>query len=124
MRKGKTVTAGDFNPYRVAKFWSNVRLTPRGCMEFNGSERVKGYGCVEMTGRTSRSHRRVLAHRAAYAMTRGECPGDKVLLHECDNPRCVNPAHLKLGTQQENIADMVAKGRSRFYGHKPKEGMI
>lgn len=71
---GKTITADDFNPYRVAQFWSNVRLTPKGCMEFSGGERTKGYGCVEMAGRTSRSHRRALAHRAAYAMTWGNAP--------------------------------------------------
>lgn len=85
-------------------------------MEFGGSERVQGYGCIEMRGRTSRSHRRVLAHRAAYAMTWGTCPGDVALLHSYDNPVCVNPTHLEPGTQAENVADMISKGRARFFG--------
>lgn len=69
--KAKELTADDFGPGQIANFWSKVVLRPNGCMEFTGSERVKGYGCVEMKGRTSRSHRRALAHRAAYAMTWG-----------------------------------------------------
>jgi len=115
----KVVRADDFSEYRIAEFWSKVRVTVGGCMEFGGSERVGGYGCIEMKGRTSRSHRRVLAHRAAYAMTWGECPA-MPLLHSCDNPACIAPFHLTPGTQAENVADMVAKGRHRFYGRIPK----
>lgn len=118
MTTAKTLVADDFSPYRIAEFWSKVRLSPAGCMEFTGSERVQGYGVIEMRGRTSRSHRRALAHRAAYAMTWGTCPGDKKVLHSCDNPKCVNPTHLRLGTQADNVADMVAKGRARFFGGK------
>ena len=109
--RAKTITADDFSPYRIAEFWSKVRLTPRGCMIFTGGDRAGGYGCIEMRGRTAKSHRRALAHRAAYAMAWGECPGELDVLHECDNPRCVNPAHLRLGTHAENMQDMVSKGR-------------
>jgi hypothetical protein len=109
--RAKTILADDFSPYRIAEFWSKVNfVTAGGCWEFNGSTRVGGYGVVEMRGRTSRAHRRVLAHRAAYAMQWGKCPALS-LIHSCDNPRCVNPAHLTPGTHAENMQDMVRKGR-------------
>jgi hypothetical protein len=120
-QRAKTITADDFSPYRAAEFWSKMRVRANGCMEFEGGERVRGYGCVEMRGRTSRSHRRALAHRAAYAMTWGVCPGGQLLLHSCDNPACVNPTHLEPGTHAQNMADMVAKGR--HWRHRQPESV-
>ena len=107
----KSISVDDFNPYRIAEFWSKCILTPSGCLEYTGGERTGGYKCIEMRGRTSRSHRRCLAHRAAYAMTWGSCPAELHLLHSCDNAACVAPYHLTPGTQAENIKDMVRKGR-------------
>ena len=115
----KTVRHSDFSEYRIAEFWSRVRILPNGCMVYHGEKNPSGYGRVEMKGRTSRSHRRCGAHRAAYAMTWGECPA-MPLLHSCDNPACVNPCHLTPGTQAQNVADMVSRGRHRFFGHRPK----
>ena len=109
--RAKLIRATDFSEYRIAEFWSKVKLTCTGCMEFEGATRVNGYGVIEMKGRTSRSHRRCLAHRAAYAMTWGECPEGMHILHSCDNPKCVNPMHLSVGTHQENMQDMSSKKR-------------
>jgi HNH endonuclease len=68
-----------------------------------------GYGIV---GIGHRGRTRVYVHRYAYERHHGPIPLGMLVLHTCDSRRCVNPRHLRLGTQQQNLADMVAKGRS------------
>lgn len=84
---------------------------PNGCIEWTGYTDRKGYG------RFSTSYGEVLCHRIAYAQHYGESIKGKHVLHRCDNPRCCNPQHLFLGSNQDNMDDMVRKGRStRRYG--------
>lgn len=58
----------------------------------------------------------VSAHRYSFELHNGEIPQGKVIMHSCDNTKCVNPDHLVLGTQKENIHDMIKKGRANYSG--------
>lgn len=87
---------------------SSPSVTKPGCIEWRRAKQHNGYG------RTSDGAGRVvLAHRAAWALVNGPVPPGLRVLHKCDNPPCVNPEHLFLGTSKENTADMIAKGRLR-----------
>lgn len=78
-----------------------------GCWEQrSGQTSSRGYGCVVLNGE------RYTAHRAAYALVNGPIPAGMCVCHRCDNPRCIRPSHLFLGTQRENMRDREAKGRS------------
>lgn len=78
--------------------------TSDGCWEFNGA-RSAGYGRLWLNGRMR------TAHRTAYEAWVGPVSDKQVVMHSCDNPPCINPAHLRAGTQADNLADMTAKGR-------------
>ena len=65
-------------------------------------------------GRVTMNYRAISAHRASWEYHVGPVPDGMILLHTCDNPPCVNPEHLRIGTNQDNTDDMVAKGRASW----------
>lgn len=88
------------------RFWEKVRKTD-SCWLWTGTTNGVGYGKLQMG-----SHDSVGAHRFSWELAnRRKAPVGKVVMHSCDNRRCVNPAHLSLGTQGDNMADRDKKGR-------------
>jgi len=75
------------------------------CLEWKGFKNKDGYG-VKRFRRTA-----MLSHRVSFLISNGEIPKGMQVLHTCDNPCCVEPSHLWLGTHRENMADMDKKGR-------------
>ena len=88
------------------RFWMKVKKRHQcECWEWQESNR-KGYGCLWV------NRKYISAHRFSWILHHGEVPSQLQVLHKCDNPLCVNPDHLFLGTQDENTQDRVRKERS------------
>ena len=96
------------------RFFKYVQKTPT-CWLWTGSKDRKGYGRLTINDKPH------LASRISWTLHYGDIPIGKHILHHCDNPQCVNPEHLFMGTPKDNVADMWAKGRGNpghVYGEK------
>ena len=97
--------------FRQLPFWSRVEAqtiqNENGCHIFTGTKDECGYG------RIWQGKKLVRLHRATYEKLHGEIPKGLVILHKCDVPACINPDHLALGTQGDNVKDMMEKKRNK-----------
>lgn len=97
----------DISPKVQEFFWKRVNVcAPDECWEWTGAHNKLGYGTIVQ----DRKH--LAAHRVSYLIHYNDLPSDKLVRHKCDNPKCVNPAHLELGTKKDNARDMVERDRS------------
>jgi hypothetical protein len=103
-------TQYDYVPTEM-RFWKYVNKT-ESCWEWVGARQKFGYGWFLFYKRYMSSH------RASWILHYGLIPKGMFVLHHCDNPSCVNPSHLFLGTQKDNIRDGMQKGRIRLVNLK------
>jgi hypothetical protein len=94
---------------RARRLWARVAKVPDGCWVWQGARTPKGYGNFGGGDKTGRWC--LYVHRLSWEVHTGKIPDGLCVLHRCDNPPCVNPEHLFLGTKEENNHDCWVKGR-------------
>lgn len=102
-----------FSSAVVERFWKYVSKTD-GCWEWTGAKDGRGYGGLKV------NKKMVKAHRLSWTIHNGDISDDLFCCHHCDNPACVRPEHLFVGTHSDNMRDMSVKGRTtRTTRHRP-----
>ena len=91
---------------KLHEIFASTTISEKGCLEWTKSLNNKGYGTVYYNGKQG------LVHRVTDQAANGPIPKGLFVLHRCDNPKCINPEHLFVGTAKDNVHDMIAKGRN------------
>lgn len=104
---------GDNSRPLAERFWEKVEKYEK-CWEWIGSKNNMGYGRINVDGKA------LLAHRVSYSINVEPIESTIKVLHICDNPLCIRPDHLRLGTQKDNQQDMAKKGR---WGNQHKKNL-
>ena len=109
------------------RFWPKVQKS-EDCWLWIAGVNSKGYGVVALPRVRGQKHKRLLAPRASWLLHFGDIPEGSEICHKCDNPRCVRPDHLFMGSHQDNLKDASRKGRTGpqrhpllYFGHSRRK---
>ena len=101
------------------RFNAKWEIDENGCWIWTGAKLPKGYGFIKIP----KTRRQIYAHRLSFLISGGTIPEGMNVLHRCDNPACVNPTHLFVGSQKDNLQDMAEKHR-HLCGEKNTEAVL
>jgi hypothetical protein len=109
MHAQQGLSRSEFNDTTADRFQRHCGAqTENGCIPWTSQQNKRGYGVFRLGGRDSK---RTSAHRVSWVIKNGDLEPGIMVLHRCDNPSCVNPNHLFIGSAKQNTEDMVAKDR-------------